>query len=111
MFFKNFKYVITARKNKHFLQCFGVVGSFSITSHFQGSWHCCHHVRWAVFPPRSQCLAHSRWSVHGNGGSEWNYEFRGEKELRRFWRRDQLHCGHRASGSTSTEGVCRVELG
>lgn len=68
IFFKNFKYFITARKNKHFLQCFGVVGNFSITSHFQGTWHCYHHVRWVVLPIRSQCLAHSRWSINGNGG-------------------------------------------
>lgn len=65
----------------------------------------------AVFPLRSQCLARSGWSVHGSGGCEWLYEFRGVKELRCLWRRDQLHSGHRATGSTSVEGVCGAELG
>lgn len=78
-FLKNSKYFITARNYKPFLRCFGIVGDFSITSRFQGSWYCYHHVRWVVLPLRYQCLAHTRLSVDGNSGYEWNYELHSER--------------------------------
>lgn len=78
-FLKNSKYFITARNYKPFLQCFGIVGNFSITSHFQGSWYRYHRVRWVVLPLRYQCLAHNWSSINGNSGYEWNYELHSER--------------------------------